>query len=85
MKKRKRVDRKQEEKKFELKKAEPKTELNRRKGGTKDENKRAIGKRIDVGLQQTVMNLQNPLTRQHMTVNALIDTGSNHTAISKRL
>ena len=31
------------------------------------------------------MNVQNPRTKQHMTVNVLIDTGSNHTAISKRL
>ena len=72
---------KAQRKKFVPKKAEPKTESNRKK----DENNRAIGKRIDVGLQQTVMNVQNPLTKQHMTVNALIDTGSNHTAISKRL
>ena len=38
-----------------------------------------------VGLQHTVLNIQNPDTKEHMTVNALIDTGANHTAISGRL
>ena len=40
---------------------------------------------IKVGLQQAVLNVQNPKSKAHMTVNALVDSGSNHTAISGRL
>ena len=40
---------------------------------------------IKVGLQQAVINVQNPKTKAHMTINALIDSGANHTAISMRL
>ena len=43
------------------------------------------GKEIEVGLAQTVLNLQNPISREHMNVNVLIDSGANHTAISKRV
>ena len=31
------------------------------------------------------MNVQNPKTKEHMTVNALVDSGANHSAISGRL
>ena len=51
----------------------------------KDEIHRLPGRKINVGLQQALINIQNPETKTHMTVNALIDSGSNHTAISKRL
>ena len=46
---------------------------------------RPPGQRIGVGLQQVLVNVQNPQTKAHITVNGLIDTGSNHTAISQRL
>ena len=41
--------------------------------------------KVGVGLQQTLLNVQNPKTKEHMTVNALVDSGANHSAISGRL
>ena len=52
---------------------------------SRDVVRRPPGQRIGVGLQQVLANVQNPTTKEHMTVKALVDTGSNHTAISKRL
>ena len=51
----------------------------------KDVVYRPPGQRIGVSLQQILVNVQNPETKAHLTVNGLIDTGSNHTAISLRL
>ena len=67
------------------KKVKFKKEQSKQNNNDLDKTERMMGKKIEVGLQQTVLNVQNPETKQHMTVNALIDTGSNHTAISRRL
>ena len=42
-------------------------------------------KDIDVGLAQTVLNIQNPESKRHMNINVLIDSAANHTAISQRV
>ena len=34
----------------------------------RDKSNRTVGKKIDVSLQQTVINVQNPTSKQHMTV-----------------
>ena len=60
-------------------------ELARQNGTYRDEVQRPPGQRVGVGLQQVLANVQNPRSKEHMTINALVDTGSNHTAISKRL
>ena len=46
---------------------------------------RPEGKKIDVGLAQAVLDIQNPTTKSHLLINVIIDTASNHTAISERV
>ena len=53
--------------------------------GRQDHIERTPADKIGVGLQQTLLNVQNPKTKEHMTVNALVDSGANHSAISGRL
>ena len=46
---------------------------------------RSHSRDIEVGLAQTVLNVQNPVTKQHMNINVLIDSAANHTAVSRRV
>ena len=46
---------------------------------------RSRSRDVEVGLAQTVLNVQDPITKQHMNINVLIDSAANHTAVSQRV
>ena len=51
----------------------------------RDEIPRIEGRKVDVGLAQAVLDVQNPVTKSHLLINVVIDTASNHTAVSERV